>query len=127
MNTIDWIERTKRRHRQCLEWRSNGAAALAVSVPTGVPRNWSRWFQDPDVMLEGELAKLENCLAVRSDVVPVVYQPLAKMRAEEPGPAGYQDAFDARHGGVLLKYLLPEWSYRPYTPQMPAWQMTKLE
>jgi hypothetical protein len=72
MNTIDWIERTKRRHRQCLTRQSNGAAALAVSVPAGVERNWTRRFQDPDVMLEGELAKLENCLAVRSDLVPVV-------------------------------------------------------
>ena len=32
------------------------------------------------------------------DVVPLVHQPLAKMRTEEPGPASHQDALSLEHG-----------------------------
>ena len=60
MDILTWIERTKRRHRQCLNWQSNGAVALAVTVPTGVRADWTRWFQAPEVMLESELARLDH-------------------------------------------------------------------
>lgn len=70
---IDWVERTKRRHELCLSWHSEGAVALAVSAPPRLGRDWTRWFQDPQVMLDHELALLENKLAVQSDIVPTVF------------------------------------------------------
>jgi uroporphyrinogen-III decarboxylase len=69
----DWIARTKRRHQLCLNWQSDGAVALAFSAPTGIKRDWTHWFRDPQVMLDEELAALENRLAIGSDALPVAF------------------------------------------------------
>jgi len=69
----DWVARSKRRHSLCLNWQSEGAVALSFHAPTGVGRDWTRWFHDPQGMLDCELAALENRLAVRSDAVPCVF------------------------------------------------------
>ena len=47
--------------------------ALSFRAPTGVRQDWTRWFHDPQAMLDGELAALRNCLAIRSDEVPVAF------------------------------------------------------
>lgn len=69
----DWIARTKRRHQLCLNWQSEGAVALSFHAPTGVTPDWARWFQDPQAVLEGELAALRNRLAIGSDALPVAF------------------------------------------------------
>ena len=59
LTTAEWIERSKRRHELCLNWQSDGAVALAMHAPTGVGRDWTRWFSDPQAMLDYELAILK--------------------------------------------------------------------
>ena len=47
----------------------------------------------------GDVRLLAGEEVVEADhVVPLVDQPLAQVRAQKPGPAGDQNAFDLRHG-----------------------------
>ena len=68
-----WIGRTRERHTRCLNWQSDGAVALALTVPVPDPAPLTERYTRPEVILEHQSHVAETIVQVRSDQLPCLH------------------------------------------------------